>query len=40
MTSVGKGGGAGGPEKGLAPAHFFPLEGTDWHYPEHFDVIS
>ena len=30
MTSVGKGGGgAGGPAKGLAPAHFFPLEGTD-----------
>ena len=27
MTSVGKGGGAGGPAKGLAPAHFFPLEG-------------
>ena len=23
MTSVGKGGGAGGPAKGLAPAHFF-----------------
>ena len=22
-----KGGGAGGPAKGLAPAHFFPLEG-------------
>ena len=28
MTNVGKGGGAGGPAKGLAPAHFFPLEGT------------
>ena len=28
MTSVGRGGGAGGPAKGLAPAHFFPLEGT------------
>ena len=28
MTSVGKGGGAEGPAKGLAPAHFFPLEGT------------
>ena len=28
MTSVGKGRGAGGPAKGLAPAHFFPLEGT------------
>ena len=27
MTSVVKGG-AGGPAKGLAPAHFFPLEGT------------
>ena len=27
MTSVGKGR-AGGPAKGLAPAHFFPLEGT------------
>ena len=27
MTSVGKGG-ARGPAKGLAPAHFFPLEGT------------
>ena len=27
MTSVGKGG-AGGPAKGLVPAHFFPLEGT------------
>jgi len=29
MTSVGKGGGpgAGGPAKGVAPAHFFPLEG-------------
>ena len=26
MTSVGKGG-AGVPAKGLAPAHFFPLEG-------------
>ena len=26
---VGKGGGAGGPAKGLAPAHYFPLEGTD-----------
>ena len=23
-----KGGGAGGAAKGLAPAHFFPLEGT------------
>ena len=29
MTSVGKGGGTGGPAKGLAPAHFFPLEGPD-----------
>ena len=28
MTRVGKGGGAGGPAKGVAPAHFFPLEGT------------
>ena len=28
MTSVGKGGGAGGPAKGLAPAYFFPLEAT------------
>ena len=28
MTSVAKGGGAGGPAKDLAPAHFFPLEGT------------
>ena len=28
MTSVGNGRGEGGPAKGLAPAHFFPLEGT------------
>ena len=37
MTSVGKGGGgAGGPAKGLAPAHFFPLEGTGQHTLLHF----
>ena len=25
-------GGAGGPAKGLAPAHFFPLEGPAYTY--------
>ena len=34
MTSVGKGG-AGGPAKGLAPAHFFPLEGPAWVVQMH-----
>ena len=37
MTSAGKGG-AGGPAKGLTPAHFFPLEGTD-PPTEHKDLL-
>ena len=32
---LGKGGGAGGPAKGLAPAHFFPLEGNVWNILQH-----
>ena len=36
MTSVGKGG-AGAPAKGLAPAHFFPLEGPGH---THYYLIS
>ena len=35
MTSVGKGGRAGGPSKGLAPAHFFPLEGPGIVYSKY-----
>ena len=35
MTSVGKGGRAGGPPKGLAPAHFFPLEGPGIVYSKY-----
>ena len=38
MTSVGKGG-AGGPAKGLAPAHFFPLEGTVRAYGPFFIFV-
>ena len=41
MTIVLEKGGAGGPVKGLAPAHFFPLEGTGYSKttfaPKHLD---